>query len=100
VIDFNQLSRRNLTDSQRELIIGRRYNREKKKQGGTGTNQYIKQQSAQNEHSAKLASAQNEHLPKFNPFNTPGRGPIVIESDQLFDQKGKEIKPLVLVPRK
>ena len=43
-IDFNQLSRRNLTDSQREIVRGRRYNREKKKQGGTGTNQYIKEQ--------------------------------------------------------
>jgi DNA modification methylase len=33
-IDTNQLSRRNLTDDQRKILIGRRYNREKSKQGG------------------------------------------------------------------
>ena len=33
-IDANQLGRRNLTDDQRKILIGRRYNREKSKQGG------------------------------------------------------------------
>jgi hypothetical protein len=39
-IDLNQLGRRNLTDDQRKIIIGRRYNREKGKQGGDRGNQY------------------------------------------------------------
>ena len=64
-IDFNQLSRRNLTDSQRELIIGRRYNREKKKQGAPEGNQNRKIQSAQNAHFEKLKCVQNDHLPKY-----------------------------------
>jgi len=42
-IDANQLGRRNLTDDQRQVLIGRRYNREKNRQGGTGANQYNKQ---------------------------------------------------------
>jgi len=33
-MDFNQLSRRNLTPDQRQIMIGRRYNREKKSHGG------------------------------------------------------------------
>jgi hypothetical protein len=53
-MDANQLGRRNLTDDQRKIIIGRRYNREKKKQGGTGNNQY-KEQRGQNVPSAKTS---------------------------------------------
>lgn len=39
-IDANQLGRRNLTPDQRTLLLGRRYNRAKKAQGGTGANQH------------------------------------------------------------
>jgi hypothetical protein len=39
-VDENQLSRRNLTDSQRKIILGRRYNSEKKK--GFNGNQHTK----------------------------------------------------------
>ena len=39
-IDANQLGRRNLTPDQRSIIRGRRYNRTKKAQGGTGANQH------------------------------------------------------------
>lgn len=52
-IDRNQLGRRNLTDEQRTLVIGRIYEREKK-------NQVLNLkpfQSAQNEHSEKEGSA-------------------------------------------
>ena len=38
--DANQLGRRNLTPDQRSIIRGRRYNRTKKAQGGTGANQH------------------------------------------------------------
>ncbi len=35
-IDANQLGRRNLTPDQRDLLLGRRYNRAKRKDGGHG----------------------------------------------------------------
>ncbi len=35
-----------------------------------------------------------------NGGKVPGRGPIVIESELLLDQRGKEIMPLVLIPLK
>jgi len=40
-IDANQLGRRNLSPEDRTRLIGRRYNRAKKKQGGTGANQHV-----------------------------------------------------------
>ena len=49
---LNQLGRRNLTDEQRSYLRGLRYEREKSKQGGTGSNQYNLQRG-QNVHSAK-----------------------------------------------
>jgi len=52
-IDKNQLGRRNLTPDQMSILRGRRYNRVKKSQGGTGANQY--EQSAQFAHSAKTS---------------------------------------------
>jgi len=46
-MDANQLGRRNLTPDQRILLIGRRYNREKKKHGGDRKSQ---KSSDQNDH--------------------------------------------------
>ncbi len=46
-VDANQLGRRNLTNDQRMIIIGRRYNREKKKQGEHKGNQHTKKESGQ-----------------------------------------------------
>lgn len=57
-IDANQLGRRNLTPDQFTLLLGRRYNRSKRNQGGTGANQYV--QSGQNVHSAKTAERLGE----------------------------------------
>jgi ParB-like chromosome segregation protein Spo0J len=54
-IDRNQLGRRNLSKQDYKLLLGRRYNRAKKAQGGTGANQHM-EQSGQNAHSAKTAS--------------------------------------------
>jgi len=51
-IDRNQLGRRNLAPDQFALVLGRLYNRQKQRQGGTGANQHTAQ-SAQNEHSAR-----------------------------------------------
>lgn len=53
-IDDNQLGRRNLTADQFRFVLGRRYNREKKAQGGTGANQH-KSQRDQIDTSAKTA---------------------------------------------
>lgn len=54
-IDKNQLGRRNLDSRQMSLLRGRRYNRIKPKQGGTGANQH--EQSGQNVQSARSALA-------------------------------------------
>jgi N6-adenosine-specific RNA methylase IME4 len=40
-MDNNQLGRRNLTEDQWEISIGRRYNREKNQRGGDRGNQYV-----------------------------------------------------------
>jgi N6-adenosine-specific RNA methylase IME4 len=64
-MDANQLGRRNLTPDQRKILIGRRYNRDKKPQGGTGINQYTKEQSGQSVHSAKTS----KRLAKENNVN-------------------------------
>jgi len=53
-IDSHQLGRRNLTPEQMSLLRGRRYNRLKQPQGGTGANQHT-EQSDQNDRSAKTA---------------------------------------------
>lgn len=50
----NQLGRRNLTSQDRDYLLGLRYRQEKKKQGGTGANQY-KEQSRQNVESANTS---------------------------------------------
>ena len=42
-MDANQLGRRNITPDQFTLLLGRRYNRAKKAQGGTGANQHVAQ---------------------------------------------------------
>lgn len=52
-MDKNQLGRRNLDPRQMSLLRGRRYNRIKKPQGGTGANRYL--QSGQNVHFVKTA---------------------------------------------
>ena len=52
-MDANQLGRRNLTGDQASILRGRRYNRTKKAQGGTGANQW--EQSGQNVRSANTA---------------------------------------------
>lgn len=50
----NQLGRRNLTPQQTMYLHGKRYEAEKRRQGGTGANQHT-EQSDQNDHSAKTA---------------------------------------------
>jgi N6-adenosine-specific RNA methylase IME4 len=57
-IDANQLGRRNLSPDAASLLRGRRYNRAKKAQGGTGANQH-KQQKAQSEPTADRLSKQH-----------------------------------------
>jgi len=51
----NQTGKRNLTDVQRTFQIGELYKLKKKKHGGTGANQYTKEQSPHNEDSAKTS---------------------------------------------
>ena len=70
-MDANQLGRRNLTRDQFTLLIGRRYNRVKKAQGGTGANQH--EQTGQNVQSANTAESLaadygvGERLPRHHP---------------------------------
>ena len=75
-IDRNQLGRRNLTPDQMSLLRGRRYNRAKKAQGGTGANQY--KQRGQNDPPAKTA----ELLAKEH-----GVSPATIKRDAKFAEE-------------
>jgi ParB family chromosome partitioning protein len=58
-IEDNQLGRRNLTPESFAYYIGRKYDRAKKAQGGTGANQYV--QSGQNVQSATADTIASEH---------------------------------------
>lgn len=49
----NQLGRRNLTDEQKTYLIGKQYEAQKMTRGGTGANQYTKEQIHQSDVSAK-----------------------------------------------
>lgn len=55
-MDAHQLGRRNLSPDARRLLLGRRYNRVKRAQGGTGANQHG-EQSGQSDHSAPEKTA-------------------------------------------
>lgn len=52
-IILHQLGRRNLTEEQKAYLRGKRYENEKLKQGGTGSNQHKSEQSGKIYHSAK-----------------------------------------------
>ncbi len=54
-MDANQLGRRNLTREAHDLILGRRYNRTKRQEGGTGANQH--KQLGQNDLAATNTAA-------------------------------------------
>jgi 16S rRNA G966 N2-methylase RsmD len=64
-MDANQLGRRNLTADQRKILIGRRYNREKKQHGGN------RKSSDQNDHmktSERLAKENNISAPSVRRY--------------------------------
>jgi len=50
----NQLGRRNLTPEQRSYLIGKQYQERKRAQGGTGANQYTREQTPQSEGTAQI----------------------------------------------
>lgn len=58
-IENNQLGRRNLTADQFRYYLGRKYERERKAQGGTGSNQY--KQSGQSDQSATAERIASQH---------------------------------------
>lgn len=82
-IDTNQLGRRNLLPEQASLLRGRRYNRTKKTQGGTGANQY--QQSGQNVQSATAELLAEQHCVTERTIRRDGDFAAAVE----------ELKPLV-----
>lgn len=59
----NQMGRRNLTDKQRDDLIGRIYKQEKKTENFKG-NQYTENGGGQNVHEQKKDGGQNYHQPK------------------------------------
>src|SRR5690625_4093600 len=60
-MDANQLGRRNLTPEQFTLLLGRRYNRAKKSQGGTGANQHSEQTGQSGQSAGTSARLASEH---------------------------------------
>jgi N6-adenosine-specific RNA methylase IME4 len=56
----NLLGRRNLTPEQRAYLIGKQYQERKRAQGGTGANQYTREQTPQSEGTAQKIAAENK----------------------------------------
>ena len=109
-IDENQLARRNLTDQQRKLIVGRLYKKTKPAQGGTGANQNkgpkdvpatsakaLGEKLGMSERSVRRAAefaatveadpdlaarvARGEKIPVIKP--TPARAPVKVEGNEV-----------------
>lgn len=84
-MDNNQLGRRNLKPDQISLLRGRRYNRVKRPQGGTGANQFNEQRD-QNDPSAKTAEIIGEQYGVSAP---------TIKRDGKFADAVEALKPFV-----
>lgn len=82
-MDFNQLARRNLTQDQRKIIIGRRYNREKKKPYGRSDREFSDDQNDQ----PKITS---ERLAKENNVSAPTVRRYAKDSEFFDDLSEKE----------
>jgi N6-adenosine-specific RNA methylase IME4 len=89
-IDMNQLGRRNLTPDQMRLLRGRRYNRQKRPQGGTGANQYM--QKDQNDLSATADKLAKEHGVSAPTIKRDGK--FYEEVEQLKEQYPDKIKEI------
>ena len=97
-IDKNQLGRRNLTADAFTLLLGRRYNRAKRAQGGTGSNQHT--QSGQNDHSAKTASKlAAEHAVSEKTVRRAGKFAEEVDRTPELKQAVGERRPVIQVKR-
>lgn len=83
-IDKNQLGRRNLHPDAFTLLLGRRYNRTKRAQGGTGANQH--KQSPQSGDSAKTSvKLAREHGVSKNTVERAGKFAESVEKAKAID---------------
>jgi hypothetical protein len=88
-IDANQLGRRNLTDDQRKILIGRRYNREKKE--GFKGNQYTK------EVDANIAPTKSKELSdeyKISERTVKSYGKLATEFEEMEVEKPELAKDI------
>lgn len=88
-IDTNQLSRRNLTDEQRTILYGRISKINKLEKGGTGANQFNKEQMRQNVLSANQQKAADEL--KISTKTLQRAEKYVDAIDDIEKNVGKEI---------
>jgi N6-adenosine-specific RNA methylase IME4 len=99
-IDANQLGRRNGTPDQMKLALGRRYNRMKKKQGGTGANQHT-EQSGQFDHSAKTAKVlAKEHGVSPKTVRRAAEFAMQVEKNPVLQEAIANRQPVLQVKRK
>ncbi len=106
-MDANQLGRRNLTNDQRSFLRGRRYNRTKKAQGGTGANQHtskveevatlqrtaeaIAKQHGVSERTIRSDGKKAEAIEKLALTN-PEAAKAVTDGQKRFNEVRREIK--------
>ena len=86
----NQLGRRNITEQQRMYLRGKRYENEKKIQGGTGANQNTNPQTIQNDQSADFPYPNNTTARKI--AKEYGVAPSTIQRDAWY-AKGVDVLP-------
>jgi hypothetical protein len=92
-MDANQLGRRNISPDAFRLLLGRRYNRMKKVQGGTGANQH--KQKAQFEPFASTADKLAvEHSVSRETVKRAGKFAEEVEASPALQDAIKQNKPV------
>ena len=109
-IDENQLGRRNLTDDQRRLIIGRRYNREKNQGARTDLTSGLNVQKSttakklaeENKVDEKTVRRYGQLATEFEKMEVekPELAKEIFEGDKTFKEVKKEEKQKILAEKK
>jgi len=88
----NQLGRRNLTPEQRSYLIGKQYQERKRAQGGTGANQYTREQTPQSEGTAQKIAAEN----KVSRATVERAAQFALAVDTIARNVGEEVREKIL----
>ena len=88
----NQLGRRNLTPEQRSYLFGKQYQERKRAQGGTGANQYTREQTPQSEGTAQKIAAEN----KVSRATVERAAQFALAVDTIARNVGEEVREKIL----